>query len=107
MAALPTSRGGRSPGAVVCAGCGVADRCAGAAPRARGPLHGTALVAASLLYFLLPALLALTGAAVGGDETVQQLGGGLAGLLLGLLIATAAARRWSATVGRETCFEPR
>jgi hypothetical protein len=65
------------------------------------------MVAASLLYFLLPAVLALTGAAVGGDDAVQQLGGGLAGLLLGLLLAAVAAHCWAAALGRETCFEPR
>ena len=62
---------------------------------------------ASLLHFLLPAALALAGAAVGSGSSLRQLSGGLAGLILGMLIAALAARRQSAALDGENCFEPR
>ena len=90
-----------------CGGCHLADVCAGQPARAPGPYRGTSLVVASLLYFLGPAGLALAGASVAGDGSLQQLAGGLAGLLAGMLIAALAARRHTPSTGREECFEPR
>ena len=107
MQALPPRDEGPRPAASSCGACGLADRCAATAPRARGPLRGAPLVVASLLHFMVPALLALTGAAIAGGSAMRQLCGGLTGLLLGMMVATAVARRYADSIDREACFEPR
>ena len=107
MQALPARGTATRPAADVCGACGLADRCASTAPPASGPLRGASLVVASLLHFLVPAFLALTGAAIAGGGALRQLCGGLAGLLLGMLAATAVARRYADSIHRKACFEPR
>ncbi|MCP4201703.1 MAG: SoxR reducing system RseC family protein [bacterium] len=69
-------------------------------------MQGPRLVAASFLYFLVPAVTALVGAAAGSDP-LEQLIGGAIGLLLGMLVAITAARRYRTALEREACFEPR
>ena len=107
MQAVRTSGPGPASAASVCGGCGLADRCAAAAAPHRGPLVGLSLVLASLLHFLMPAAVALAGAAIAGSDPLRQLCGGLIGLLLGMLVGTTVARRYAATRARESCFEPR
>ena len=62
---------------------------------------------ASLIHFLLPAALALAGAAVAGGGPARQLCGGLLGMLLGMMVATMVARGYAAARDREACSEPR
>lgn len=106
---VPSSNGMRSQSRNrACGGCGLANHCTGDPAEARGPFRGISLVAASLLYFLVPAFLGLVGAVIAGDGALRQLLGGAAGLLLGVLIAIFAAHRCAAVVlDREACFEPR
>lgn len=108
MAALPKNGTMSSSQAGACGGCRLVDRCAGDRLEARGPFRGVSLVVASLLYFLLPAVLALVGAAIAGHDAVGQLLGGATGLLLGMIFATAVAHRYvTDSPDREACFEPR
>ena len=107
MGSLATGRAGESPTASSCGDCRLADRCAAASTDTSGPLRGASLVGASWLYFVVPALLALVGAAVAEGGAVRQLIGGAGGLALGMLAANVAARRLAAFAAREECFEPR
>ena len=107
MGSLASGRFGHDSATSRCGGCRLADRCAVAPAADDAPLCGTSLVGASLLYFLLPALMGLLGAAVGGGGPVGQLLGGAGGLALGMVVTSVGARLHAAHLSRERCFEPR
>ena len=107
MASPVTGRVRTGSGVGACDCCRLSERCAGASTAASGPFRGVSLVGAALLYFLVPALLALVGAAVAGGDAVRQLIGGGGGLLLGMLVANLGARVHPTLAARERCFEPR
>ncbi len=57
------------------------------------PMRGGSLSRAAAAYFLLPVGLGITGAALAGGSHLGQLLGGALGLVAGMALATAVARR--------------
>lgn len=56
-------------------------------------LTGKSMVLAAFSTFLLPLVLALAGAVLGSSDPSLQLGGGIAGLALGMIVARRLAHR--------------
>lgn len=56
-------------------------------------LAGRSMVLAAISTFLLPLVLALSGAILGSPDPSAQLGGGVAGLGLGVIVARFLAHR--------------
>jgi len=85
----------------MCRGCGVRESCEMPVPPGDRPYSGSNLIAASGLFFGIPVLLALLGAAISGASAEAQLVGGAGGLLLGMLATSWVAGRLEGRRGKE------
>ncbi len=81
------------PGASCDGGCSGCDQTGGASRPVEGGFSGLALVLSSILYFVVPVVTGILGAALAGPDPAATGVGGIAGLLLGMIVTTLIARR--------------
>lgn len=91
MHRLPVSE--MPPGASCGGGCSGCHQTGDAPPPVEGGLSGVALVLSSILFFVVPIVTGILGAALAGPDLAATGVGGIAGLLLGMIVTTLIARR--------------